>query len=95
MKKVDAKITIRLLKTSEEMRLIAGLERVIWDADPIPIHQTYTAVKNGGLMLGAFSGDAIVGFSYSFPGIVNGKLHLCSHMLEFTQTINKWELGSH
>ncbi|WP_313891077.1 GNAT family N-acetyltransferase [Psychrobacillus sp.] len=78
---MEAKITIRSLKTNEEMRLIAGLERVIWGSDPIPIHQTYTAVKNGGLMLGAFSGAVIVGFSYSFPGIANGKLHLCSHML--------------
>ena len=48
---------------------------------PIPTHQTFTAVKNGGLMLGAFAGDQLVGFSYGFPGFSNGKLYLCSHML--------------
>lgn len=74
-------LTIRLLKTNEEMGLIQGLERAIWGTDPVPTHQTFTAVKNGGLMLGAFLDQEIVGFSYSFPGYVNGKLRLCSHML--------------
>lgn len=63
------------------MRLVQGLERAIWNTDPIPVHQTFTAIKNGGLMLGAFLEKEIVGFSYSFPGYTNGKLHLCSHML--------------
>lgn len=38
-------------------------------------------MTNGGLLLGAFIGDKIVGFSYSFPGYVNGKVYLCSHTL--------------
>jgi predicted GNAT superfamily acetyltransferase len=75
------KILIRELKTIEEIRLIQDLERLIWKSDPIPIHQTFTTAKNGGLVLGAFDGDKIIGFSYGFPGITEGKLYLCSHML--------------
>ena len=75
------KILIRELKTIEEIRLIQDLERLIWKSDPIPIHQTFTTAKNGGLVLGAFDGDKIIGFSYGFPGLSDGKLCLCSHML--------------
>lgn len=78
---MDVNLSIRKLETNEEMRLVQSLERAIWGLEPIPTHQTYTAAKNGGLLLGAFSGDEIVGFSYGFPGFINGKPYLCSHML--------------
>lgn len=74
-------MTIRKLESVEEVRLIQKLERDVWGMDPIPIHQTYTAVTNGGLLLGAFYGEKIVGFSYSFAGFKGGKAYLCSHML--------------
>lgn len=74
-------IAIRKLETIEDVALIEPLERIVWGMEPIPAHQTYTAVTNGGLLLGAFIGDKIVGFSYSFPGYVNGEVYLCSHML--------------
>lgn len=74
-------ITTRKLETIEEMRLVQSLETTVWGSEPIPIHQTYTAVTNGGLMLGAFDGEKIVGFSYGFTGFANGKTYLCSHML--------------
>ena len=63
------------------MKLVQLLEREVWGANPIPIHQTVTAVKNGGLMLGAFCNEELVGFSYSFAGFNDGQSYLCSHML--------------
>lgn len=74
-------ITIRKLTTLDEVKQIQSLERDVWGMDVIPIHQTLTAVKNGGLIIGAFDGDRIVAFSYSFAGFQNGKAYLCSHML--------------
>ncbi|KXH81833.1 GNAT family N-acetyltransferase [Sporosarcina sp. HYO08] len=74
-------IITRKLETIEELRLVQSLEKTVWGMDPIPIHQTYTAITNGGLMLGAFDGERLVGFSYSFTGFANGKAYLCSHML--------------
>lgn len=78
---MKANITTRKLETIEDMRLIQSLEKTVWGSESIPIHQTYTAVTNGGLMLGAFDGEKIIGFSYSFTGFANGKMYLCSHML--------------
>ncbi|WP_203246513.1 GNAT family N-acetyltransferase [Sporosarcina beigongshangi] len=78
---MEANLSIRKLETNEEMSWVQTLEQKVWGIHPIPTHQTFTAVKNGGLMLGAFSGEDIVGFSYAFPGFSKGKTYLCSHML--------------
>ncbi len=56
MSKADA-INIRSLQQIEELEDTRKLESKIWgEADSIPTHQTITAVKNGGLVLGAFDG---------------------------------------
>lgn len=78
---MEDRLIIRKLQTTEEMRLIQQLESAIWHTDPIPTHQTFTAAKNGGLILGVFLEEELVGFSYGFPGYVDGKVYLCSHML--------------
>lgn len=72
---------IRKLKTNEDMRLIQVLEQEVWEMSPIPTHQTFTASNNGGILVGAFFGEKLVGFCYGFPGFKNGKSYLCSHMM--------------
>lgn len=72
---------IRTLHSSNEMKLVQQLEEEVWQMSAIPIHQTVTAAKNGGIMLGAFHQEKLVGFSYGFAGFNNGKTYLCSHML--------------
>ncbi|QBP41924.1 GNAT family N-acetyltransferase [Paenisporosarcina antarctica] len=78
---MNSTISIRLLETNEDMRLIQILEGEVWGMDPIPTHQTFTASKNGGILIGAFAGGKLIGFSYGFPGFLKGKSYLCSHML--------------
>ncbi|MCM3708509.1 MULTISPECIES: GNAT family N-acetyltransferase [Cytobacillus] len=74
-------IDLRILKTASDMNLIQKLEEIIWNMAPLPVHQTITAAQNGGLLLGAFIEEVLVGFSYGFPGFNRGKGYLCSHML--------------
>lgn len=75
-------ISIRLLHSVEELTRVKELEEIVWaDDDPIPIHQTVTAVKNGGLVLGAFQGNRLIGFQYSFAGFDGERVYLCSHTL--------------
>lgn len=78
---VDGMAVIKELKTMDELAMVQDIEQQIWEQVPVPLHQTYTAVKNGGIMLGAFEGGDIVGFSYGFAGFKDGKTFLCSHML--------------
>ncbi|PGS50374.1 GNAT family N-acetyltransferase [Bacillus sp. AFS041924] len=79
---VTTGIIIRSLHSIEEMEQVRKLESKIWGfEDSIPTHQTITAAKNGGLVLGAYFEDDLIGFQYSFPGYDGQTIYLCSHML--------------
>ena len=77
---MNSTIDIRVLKNNDDMRKMQALEERIWEGEgAIPVHQPITAVRNGGLAIGAFSDGELIGFSYSFPGFSDGKIYLCSH----------------
>lgn len=76
--------TYRDLTTLEEFAAVVELEREIWgpgydDAVPVPI--LVITVKRGGILIGAFVGDRMVGFVYSLVGIREGAPTQWSHML--------------
>jgi predicted GNAT superfamily acetyltransferase len=80
--------TIRLLETPEEMRLMEEIQRVVWpdsETDVVPLHLLITAVHNGGLALGAFVEEEMIGFVFGFPGIDTTpdgpRPKHCSHMM--------------
>ena len=63
---------IRLLETIEEMSAVEALQREVWpgsETDVVPAHLLITAVHNGGLVLGAFVGEKMIGFVFGFPGL--------------------------
>ena len=79
---VTTPIEIRSLKTLDELEKVQELDRLIWGMnESVPTHQTLTAVKNGGMVIGAYSGDRLIGFQYSFAGFNGEEVYLCSHML--------------
>ena len=74
-------ITIKNIKTIEDFEKVHELDVKVWGVDPVPTHQTMTAAKNGGIVLGAFDGEKLVGFQYSFAGFKDGEVYVCSHMM--------------
>jgi len=86
-------ITVKRLVELDEIEKIQDIEFQVWNMSPTPIHQTYTSSKNGGLVLGAFQNDELIGFQYSFPGFKDGKSYLCSHMLGILPAYQKHGLG--
>lgn len=79
---------IRLLETSEDIALVEDLQRLVWpgsETEIVPSHLLITVTHNGGLVLGAFDGEQLVGFAFGFPGIERTpdgpRLKHCSHML--------------
>jgi predicted GNAT superfamily acetyltransferase len=63
--------TIRFLKSPEEMDAVEAIQRLVWpgsETDVIPAHMLLAVVHNGGLLLGAFVNDEIVGAVFGFPG---------------------------
>ena len=86
-------IEIREITTIEELHQLQQVERAVWEMPSIPIHQTFTAMKNGGIILGAYSGEKMVGFLYSFAGFDSNSVYLCSHMLGILPEYRKADLG--
>ena len=63
--------TIHILETPEEMTAVEDLQRLVWscpDIEVVPKDMLLAAVHNGGLAVGAFVGDTLVGVSFGFPG---------------------------
>ena len=78
-------MTIRPLHTIDEFRQVLALEKAIWgyedsdDAVGIPVF--VITVKRGGILLGAYDGDRMIGFVYSLAGLKQGRPMQWSHML--------------
>ncbi|MCP2034597.1 putative GNAT superfamily acetyltransferase [Planomicrobium sp. HSC-17F08] len=90
---MEKDITLRKLESNADMRLIQQLERDVWDMSPVPTHQTFTASKNGGILVGAFDGEALVGYCYGFAGFKDGKTYLCSHMMGILPAYQSMGIG--
>ena len=63
---------IRVLESPEDMTSVEELQRAVWpgsETDVVPAHLLITATHNGGLVIGAFVDDQIIGFVFGFPGI--------------------------
>src|SRR5512142_3226372 len=79
---------IKVLESPDDMASVEALQRVVWpgsDIEIVPTHLLITAVHNGGLVIGAYDNDELVGFVFGFPGIESTpdgpRPKHCSHML--------------
>jgi len=76
---------IRTLTTADELRQVFDLEQTIWGyesiEDSVPVIMLLVSVRTGGLVVGAYDGNRLVGFAYALPGIRDGKPFQWSHML--------------
>lgn len=79
---------IRVLESPEDMTAVEELQRVVWpdsETDVVPSHMLITAVHNGGLLVGAFLDNELIGFVFGFPGIEftpdGPRPKHCSHMM--------------
>ncbi len=79
---------IRLLEKVEEMHAIEDLIAKIWGGgaeDIVPSHILITIIHNGGIALGAYEDEKMIGFTYGFPGLSKTPQGLeakhCSHQM--------------
>lgn len=73
-------LLIKKIMSHKDLLLVHNLEKEIWGMQPIPVHQTLAIVQNGGLMLGAFYEEKLLGYNYSFVGLDTEGYYLYSHM---------------
>ena len=67
-----AEYSIRLLDSPEDMIAVEDLQRIVWtgsETEIVPTHMLITVIHNGGLVLGAFVENEMVGFVFGFPGL--------------------------
>ncbi|MCS6817787.1 MAG: GNAT family N-acetyltransferase [Blastocatellia bacterium] len=77
-------IVIRDLESIAELRAVEQLQRDVWgfaDLDVVPSSHLRAAQKVGGILIGAFDGERLIGFVYGFLGLEHGQLTVHSHML--------------
>lgn len=75
-------LEIRQLKTIEDCRLMKPVMARVWGTEfVVPDHLSYKIAKYGGVVLGAFIGGEMVGFTLSFPMYHNYLHGLYLHMI--------------
>ncbi len=79
-----ASVSVRALQAPDEFRACQDLQRRAWgiveDGYVAPVATMIAAQKLGGLVLGAFHADRLVGFSFAFLGRLDGELVLNSQL---------------
>jgi predicted GNAT superfamily acetyltransferase len=89
-------VTYRDLTTLDDFAAVVDLERRIWGPgyeDVVPAPILAISVHRGGILIGAFSDDRMIGFVYSLPGIKHGKPTQWSHMLGVVDAFRQAGIG--
>jgi predicted GNAT superfamily acetyltransferase len=89
---MDHSITIRSVHSVADTLQVEELQRAVWagsETEVIPLHMLLTVAHNGGLLIGAFDGERMVGFVFGFIGtdelspdrVAMARLKHCSHQM--------------
>jgi predicted GNAT superfamily acetyltransferase len=84
-------LIIKPIKTPEQINQVSVVESAAWGmkpSDTVPDHLLTAIINNGGLLLGAYDGDQLIGFTLGWLGTVDStgsrlaadQLKLVSHM---------------
>jgi len=85
---------IRPLKTLDEFHAAEELQRAAWgsaDIDIAPLHVMLTIAKNGGVVLGAFAPDQLIGFVYGFLGASDRSATKLKHTSHQMGVLPDWQ----
>lgn len=89
-------IVIRDIDSSAEMRAVEELQKEVWglpDLDVVPFYHLVATKAAGGVLVGAFDRETLVGFVYGFPSYERGELAHHSHMLAVKSAYRNFKLG--
>jgi chorismate synthase len=84
-------VTFRRLAQPEEYRAVEAVQRAAWGfttEPPVPAPIQRAMNDNGGLLLGAFAGSELIGFTLGFLGREENRLFHYSHM---TAVLPAWQ----
>ncbi|WP_155593257.1 GNAT family N-acetyltransferase [Lysinibacillus cavernae] len=87
------KVRIRKVMTPIEIAEVQKLNAEIWGSQAIPSHQLLAAVQNGGLIVGAYLEEKLIGFNYCFVGYRNREIYFHSHMIGVEKAYREQGVG--
>src|ERR1043166_3957498 len=91
-----ASIVFRDIESVSEMHHVEFLEKEIWgcdDLDVLPATMLSASREVGGVLVGAYNDDSLVGFVYGFPALEDGEVTHHSHMLAVKPSQRNLNLG--
>src|SRR5882724_5846852 len=89
-------IRIREINGTAEMRAVEELQKEVWgipDLDVVPLSHLVAVKAAGGVLLGAFVRETLVGFVYGFVSHEHGTVAHHSHMLAVKPPYRNCNLG--
>jgi chorismate synthase len=89
-------IVIRDIDGGAEMRAVEELQKEVWgirDLDVVPLSHLVAAKAAGGVLLGAFDRETLIGFVYGFVSYEYGSVGHHSHMLAVKPAYRNFNLG--
>lgn len=93
----QAQVLIRDIDGQSELRAVEELQKQVWglpDLDVVPLTQLVAAKEAGGILIGAFHDQDLVGFVYGFVGHESGQMTHHSHMLAVKPGFRDQHVGS-
>jgi predicted GNAT superfamily acetyltransferase len=93
---LSSEISIRQIESFSELRAVEELQKEVWgvpDLDVVPLTHLIAAKAAGGVLLGAFDDQTLVGFVYGFVAEEDGEMAHHSHMLAVKHAYRKFNLG--
>ena len=92
----EAAIVICDIDSVSDMHQVESLEKEIWgcdDLDVLPATMFSASREVGGVLVGAYNDESLVGFVYGFPGLEEGEITHHSHMLAVKTSQRNLNLG--
>jgi predicted GNAT superfamily acetyltransferase len=89
-------IVIRDIDGGAEMRAVEELQKEVWripDLDVVPLSHLVAAKAAGGVLLGAFDRETLIGFVYGFVSHEHRTVAHHSHMLAVKPAYRNFNLG--
>lgn len=80
---MDESITIRELKTMDELNATVDLQKAVWGMQDVEVSSPHTlkaVLSSGGAVIGAEIDGRLVGFCFGFGALRDGEVWLWSHM---------------
>jgi predicted GNAT superfamily acetyltransferase len=92
----DRQFVIREAESEADYHAVEEIQRIAWefsDLDIVPAATLIATQHAGGMVLGAFEGDKMIGFAYGFPALEHGRVSIHSHMLAVIPQYRNVQVG--